>query len=239
MTMTVTMCATEDEACVRARRVLGASLAECTAAGPTLLLASGGSSLALLDTVPDDVVWHNLTVGLIDERFGTDAVHRNDAAVAASPLAGAVRVGGGTLLPFPHDAADVLDAARLYDDAVRAWINRYPDGCVIATLGIGQDGHTAGIMPYPEDSDFFAAMFDDADRWYAGYDATGRTPLPLRVTATLPLLRDVVDRAVVFAAGPDKVSAVASVMDDGPLPTCVVPARIVRLLRDARIFASR
>ena len=224
-----------------ARQDLGATLAHATADGDVLLLVSGGSALALLADVPEGIAWSRVTLGVVDERYGVHDADRNDLAVAATPLAQAVAAVGGTVLVFPHDAPDVVTAAGRYETLLRAWHAAHPDGQVIATFGMGPDGHTAGIMPYPEDPERFAALFDDPAHWVVGYDATGKNPLPLRVTATGAYLRTHVAHAVVLATGVAKAGALARVVtidDDSASDLATTPARLLRELPQTTLYTD-
>ncbi len=45
--------------------------------------------------------------------------------------------------------------AQRMEKNLRAWKNQNPQGKIIATLGIGADGHTAGIFPFADNSSTF------------------------------------------------------------------------------------
>jgi len=57
--------------------------------------------------------------------------------------------------------------AHRYESSLFEWAKKHPEGKIIATMGIGFDGHTAGIMPYPENPETFARLFEDKEigRW--------------------------------------------------------------------------
>ena len=108
---------------------------------------------------------------------------------------------------------------------------------MVITQGIGEDGHTAGIMPYPENSALFKSLFDDPEKWVVGYDAEGRNEHPLRVTVTLSFLREVVDHSIVYAVGDGKKEALRQVLaETGTL--WQTPARIIHEMRNVMLFTD-
>ncbi len=109
-------------------------------------------------------------------------------------------------------------------------------GRIVITLGIGPDGHTAGIMPFPEDPQKFQKLFDDPDHWVVSYDAAEKNAYPNRTTVTLPFLRRV-DHAVVFVCGKEKQRALEKTLaQKGSLPQ--TPARIIREMGKIDLFTD-
>ncbi len=202
-----------------------------------LLLLSGGSALALLQRAPKDVVWENVTIGVVDERYRADKDDRNDIAVRTAILTKHACASGAHFVSIAHSAPTRTDAARRYEEVLHTWHNIHKDGVVVALLGIGPDGHTAGIMPFPEDPQMFAQLFDNPQRDVVGYDATGKNPFPERVTLTMTYLRARVNHAIVYACGIQKRTALSRVLaPDGTLAQ--TPARIMREMRDVHLFTD-
>lgn len=206
--------------------------------GPILLLLSGGSALRLLDGSGDVAasVAPRLTISVLDERHSADPGVNNFAQVAETGFfKRAVGHGAGYIDTRPLEMETLEGLAARFESDLRKWRREHPDGKTVITQGIGPDGHTAGIFPYPEDPEKFSRLFDDAERLVVGYDATGKHRHPLRVTVTLPFLHGQVDDAIVFAAGKEKSEALERVfVSDGTLAE--TPARIVRELGHARLF---
>lgn len=121
--------------------------------------------------------------------------------------------------------------------SLHGWMAAHPDALVIATMGIGADGHTAGVMPFPEDETYFHKTFLDAERWVVGYDAGTKSPYPDRVTTSLAFLRDIVSSAVVYAVGTDKRSALERILaSTGSLAE--TPARILSEMSRVDVFTD-
>ena len=107
-------------------------------------------------------------------------------------------------------------------------------GKIIAILGMGPDGHTAGIFPM-DDTARFHGLFE-GERLVVGYRGPAYAVCPERVTATLSLLRHL-DRAFVFFSGEEKRPVWERIArNDAPLHA--LPAGIVHGLRDVEIFTD-
>ncbi len=82
------------------------------------------------------------------------------------------------------------------------WKKNHPQGKIFATFGMGADGHTAGVFPYPEDPQFFSENFENS-RWVAAYSPAGKTPYPYRVTLTFSFFK-MIDEAIMLVCGEEK-----------------------------------
>lgn len=203
---------------------------------PVLLLCSGGSALALLNDISQEAVGPDVTLGLLDERFDHNFEHTNASALRTTAFfARAMRASVHVLDIDIRDDDTLVSYTARFEGELRGWRARYPQGRIIITQGVGADGHTAGIMPFPEDPARFQKLFEDPDHWVVGYDAGEKNRFPLRVTVTLPFLRHEVDGAVVYAVGEEKKEAIERVQAlEGTLAE--TPARIIHEMRRARIF---
>ena len=97
-------------------------------------------------------------------------------------------------------------------------------------MGVGKDGHTAGVMPFPESKKLFEDLFLDQE-WVASFDATGKSEHKLRFTTTLTFIKKQVDHAVVYVQGKDKKEALEKISDKkGELYE--IPAKIFCEMKD-------
>ena len=125
--------------------------------------------------------------------------------------------------------------AKRFEEALGNWKEEHPGGRVVITQGVGQDGHTLGIMPYSKDPDTFQELFEGKS-WVRGYDAEGKNEYPVRVTITLPFLR-MVDHSVSYITGKEKKDALSFMLSaKGTL--FETPARIVHEMKDVHIFTD-
>lgn len=216
---------------VDAREALFNSLREQQQANtPVLLLLSGGSSLALLEEQEGaTVIGGNVTISPLDERYSTNPSENNMAQIAATDFyRKAAEHGAHTIDTRVKEGESREELAKRFNDALVEWIKSHPDGKIIATTGIGPDGHVSGIMPYPADAEGFTARFDDGDNAHlvVGYDAGDKNQYPERVTTTMNLIRKI-DTAVAYVTGSGKKEAVRRVLT-GEGSLAETPARILK-----------
>lgn len=206
---------------------------------PVLLLLSGGSALGILAHVRVRRRAHTLTLTVLDERYGADPAVNNFLQLSRTEFYHAARKNGARCMRTVPRKKESLSAMALrWERMLRRWKKRNPRGAIIATMGIGADGHTAGIMPHPENEKFFLRHLDNPRRWVAGYDATRKkNEHPLRMTTTLPFLR-AIDHAIVFAVGAQKKYILQKIArQKGTLRQ--MPARIIHDMQDVCIFTDQ
>lgn len=196
----------------QAAEIIKASLSSALARRPVLWLLSGGSATKVyaqlagnldLELAPDQLV-----VGLVDERYDTGPHHAsaNDTAIRQTGLIDRLEQLGATYFP-------VLQGLTLQEETAR--YNRLIEGYimqeqrrVVAVLGVGTDGHTAGILSQPDVAQFEQDF--DANALVVGYENNG--PFPERITLSLAALR-LVDVAIVVVADPAKQDIVKKIAD--------------------------
>lgn len=198
------------------------------ASHPTLFLASGGSSLELLEGLH---VGDHVTVSVLDERYST-----NPSINTFSQLMN--RINPSKYIDTRmQEGETLLRLALRFEKGLRDWKTKNPSGRILITQGMGPDGHTAGIFPYPEDSAFFQDTFEKQEKWVAGYVAKGKHKFEERVTVTLPFLRNQVDHSVFYVLGENKHEALERVLaKQGTLAQ--TPARIVQEMKNVRLFTD-
>ncbi|KKW10869.1 MAG: hypothetical protein UY50_C0025G0041 [Parcubacteria group bacterium GW2011_GWA2_49_9] len=181
---------------------------------PVLFLSSGGSALSLLDPsiLPENV---NLTVSVLDEHYVADPNERNFEKLKKTeffrvatkqPPSSQIRTPPVydyfTLLrgidPY---GGTVEEAGKRFDLVLKNWMSENPDGKIVCTVGMGADGHTAGIVPL-SDAALFEKLFNSPETLAVGYK-TNYGPFPERVTSTFSLLK-VVSDVILYASGEEK-----------------------------------
>ncbi len=201
-----------------------------------LFLVSGGSAFKLLDKIDNLLLGNHITVSMLDERYSEDTTINNFSQLKETY--------------FYKDATDkhvrfidtskitkfsLLDSSLMYETALRMWKKDYPNGIVIATQGIGEDGHTSGIMPQPEDKTGFETTYMN-DTWVVGYDAGKKNQYPLRITTSITFLKDMIDESVVFAVGDKKKEPLLNIFKPGHIAE--VPARIIKEMKSVYLFTT-
>jgi 6-phosphogluconolactonase/glucosamine-6-phosphate isomerase/deaminase len=167
---------------------------------PVLLLVSGGSSLAVLEQIAPAVLTSKLTISVVDERFDHDPLVNNFAQLSKLAFfAEAVSAGASSISTTVAEGESLDSFAARYETALSNWQAENLAGVVIAILGMGADGHTAGIMPG------YSALFASTVATVVGYEMTPEESLyTKRVTVTPRFLEQAVTAAVVYVVGSEK-----------------------------------
>ena len=171
------------------------------AASPTLLLLSGGSAIGLYDQIAEQIATGKLSdlkIGLIDERYGEpDHSHSNQRLINEQSTLLSVAYQHGV------EWRGVLHGGSLEDDAMgyQEWLRQQFAHCQssLGILGMGVDGHTAGI--FPSQSDQFKQQFQNPPQLVVGYESG--TEHNQRITLTLPALQQLTN-IVLVATGAQK-----------------------------------
>lgn len=203
---------------------------------PLLMLLSGGSSLALLDFISDDGMRGGVTFGMLDDRYSFDETVNSYSIVERSPFFRRALDAGADFLVSRPEPVESLEAYALhYELEVKKWLALYPDGIVRATVGVGPDGHTSGILPHPEDPEKFDRLFN-GESLVVGYDVGNKNPHRFRMTSTFTLMRRF-DRVLTYMQGENKRDALRKVLaDEGTLPE--TPGRILRELERVDLYTD-
>lgn len=202
-----------------------------------LFLISGGSALKVLDKIDSAILHQDITVSMIDERFSTDPKVNNFLQLKQTAFFKKLLEKGGLFFDStPALGESIASLTQRFDSFLHQWKKLHADGIVVALLGMGEDGHTAGIMPFLENQKLFGHLFLE-DEWVVGYDAKDKNQYSLRVTTTMTFLKNQVDRAVVFIQGEAKKSALEKVIaKDGSLAE--TPARIWREMKNVVVVTD-
>lgn len=199
-----------------------------------LLMISGGSALGVLEHINTDLLGQHVTLSVVDERFSMDPEINNFCQLEKTKFFDVCIEKGCAIIGTKIYKTETLPKAVMeFETQIRRWKKEFPKGVVVALLGIGEDGHTAGVMPFPESKRLFEDLFLD-EEWVVSFDATGKSEYALRFTVTLSFLRDCVDQAVVFVKGQNKKLAL-DMLADTSLPIQQVPAKILCQMKDVTL----
>lgn len=212
-----------------AKDCLNALLEEAGEAGKkVLLMLTGGSSLEILDGINTDLVTPSITICPLDERYSTNPEENNMSQIDQTEFFKKSRENGAGMIDTRVMQGESQDnLAMRFNESLLRWLGDNPDGKVIATVGVGPDGHVSGIMPYPEDPQKFNEIFNDgnSEHLVVGYDAGKKNQYPLRATTTMNFMRKI-DAAVCYVVGESKREAVKKLLSDrGDIAQ--TPARIL------------
>lgn len=188
-----------------------------------LWLVPGGSNVEVVASVMKRLgklaATKRLTLMLSDERYGDighiDSNYQQfmDAdLMLADAILEPTLIGGSMEATSKHTIAL---SKRLFEEA----------NIVIAFLGMGADGHVAGILP--------GSPAVDSSEWAIGYDAGKFKRITLTPTA---LLR--ADIVIVGAYGEEKKPALTQLRDES-LPLAEQPAQLLKQIRSVTIFNNQ
>lgn len=189
----------------------------------TLLLLSGGTSLDLLyQFIAQDQTLKSGAVALIDERFGLPMHENSNEKMIKST--GLIDYLNDEEVPFYKilTGKELETTADRYEQTMKELFKKFPKK--VAIMGIGADGHTAGIKPN---------LGYDHQRLVVAYDDNLGT-FGKRITLTLEALEQI-NRFVALAFGENKRNALKEMFetsDEYKIPAAFytkVPAEVVLL----------
>ncbi|MDB5170416.1 MAG: hypothetical protein JWO35_110 [Candidatus Saccharibacteria bacterium] len=194
---------------------------ELTTGRNVLWLVSGGSnikaSVKIMDNIPSDLS-RQLSVMLADERYG-------DVGHADSNWAQLLEAGfdpqHAQLLPVLQKNLTLEETAQSYNK-LAGWAIADADS-IIAQLGIGEDGHIAGILPG-------SGAAAEQIELVVGYHSESYD----RLTLTLPALKSV-NAIYAFAFGDTKHQALIT-LQSKKLDPAVQPAQILKHVPEAYLY---
>jgi 6-phosphogluconolactonase/glucosamine-6-phosphate isomerase/deaminase len=185
-----------------------------------LWLISGGSNIPIVVQTMAKVNRersHLLTVMLADERYGEKD----------NPDSNAYQLKMAGFDPKKARFVPVL-SGRSLEETTDQYSEIVEKECashkvIIGQLGIGADGHTAGILPH-------SPAANETQKLVTSYRADDYT----RITVTFPVLR-LITTAFVFAYGPTKQPALRKLQTEVLSPD-VQPAQILKAIASTYIY---
>jgi 6-phosphogluconolactonase/glucosamine-6-phosphate isomerase/deaminase len=201
---------------------------------PILLLLSGGSALAMLSHVPYEVLSSNITLTVLDERFSTNPSINNFAQLETTDFfKKAMGRKVSVISTKIKQNESLLQAGERFAAALHVWRAQHENGVVLATMGIGADGHTAGIFPNTEAVDFSAAS------WVVSYVVPPEVnQFQERITVTYTFLKDEVTAVVGYVVGIEKQAVIAK-LQQTMCPLSEMPACILRELKAVQLVTDQ
>ena len=196
-----------------------------------LLLLAGGSAFAVYDAISPQWLSDHLTLAMTDDRFSHEMDVNNSHILQATDFYNECVNADAFYIPTEvWDEEEPEQLAERFERGLKQWRADFPKGVVIAVFGMGEDGHTAGMIPGS------AKLFENTEKWVVGY-TTPNNEYHERVTITMSFIKQNVDHAVAFISGEKKRPALDRLLaKDGDLDK--TSARILRELKDVQIFTD-
>lgn len=188
----------------------------------TVLFLSGGKTPEPLYTqLAEEKVIKPAAVALVDERYGKP-MHKNsnEGMIQKTGLLDYFDSRKIPFYPILKPQTAIVETAAMYDETVRNLFFHFPKS--IGILGIGADGHTAGIAPKradfsnplftPEQKHLFVSSFHDKTGYFGE-----------RVTLTFAGI-SLLDFIIIFMFGKEKMQALQNALKQGDQEE--IPARL-------------
>ena len=203
---------------------------------PILLVLSAGSSFFVLEYIGQTALGEHISICLLDERFSQDPTINSFSQLQKTEFyVAALNAGASFFGTLPRPGETKEDMAKRWEKFLRTWRAENPEGIIIATLGMGADGHTGGVLPYPEDANEFQRLFE-SEAWVVGYAAGIKNKYPERDALTLTFLRTI-NLAFGFVSGEEKkLSFEKLIKKQGKVNE--LPALAWHELKDVKIFTD-
>lgn len=230
------MSGTKKEAAENLARSLAKKYLDTDADHPVLILFSGGSALSVIGYLPPVPDASFLTLSVIDERDDPSLETSNFQELKRTAwFQEMIACGASSIDPLADASLSTEKKAALFERSLRRWKEEHVDGSTVVLLGMGADGHTAGIFP-AENAETFDRLFQ-SDAWVIAHTVPGAPSYPRRITTTLSFLQKEPDKVYVFICGQEKELAWNHLIaHDVPLPK--LPILGIYGIRQAEIFTD-
>lgn len=194
---------------------------------PTLLLLSGGSfievckQLALLLT-KEPLSLGKVTVSLIDERFvPIGHPDSNETQIRQSGLIEEVEKCGGTWEPILTGITAQEEETRV-DELFKELLSN--SELIIPVFGIGDDGHSAGILPQESETELNNNF---SNRYFSYYEVDPNYPNPFKQRLTMtPQAIKTLKQSYLFAKGEKKKEVLNTLLNESR-PNHEFPAKLL------------
>ena len=203
-----------------------------------LLLFSGGSSLAIVDHIHPRILTKHCTVSVLDERFTFEKGAGNFSKLTQTAFFKYIEKKGIPYIdPRPHEGETLEETAKRFDLALKHWHITHDDGVVLATIGIGPDGHTAGILPI-SDEEMFSKLFLKSNHCAVGYEVAPEiNPNTKRITTTATYLTRHVTYGCLYATGTQKRPILKKLLHED-IAITHMPAQVLKKIPNADLFTN-
>lgn len=199
---------------------------------PILLMLSGGSAFEMLAHVDIEALGPQLTLSVLDERYSHDVRVNNYAQLTATPFFKICMERGAQYISTEVTEETQEEVRVQWEVSLRVWKSVHQDGVVLGTMGVGQDGHTAGIFPQISEVDFGGESLVVA---YTLPD--GAHQYRERITTTFTFLTEWVDEAIVYAVGEEKREVLMQ-LEKGTETREEMPACVFHEMRSVKLFTD-
>lgn len=192
-----------------------------------LLLLSAGSAFSVLDFISNNSFGSNLTIAVLDERYDKTNENNNFNQLTKTDFYSRAKAHGCSFIDTSVKQNQTKESlAGFFEGELVSWSKNNPSGEITATVGMGNDGHTSGIMPFPDEKEYFEKLFE-SDKWVVAYNASGKNEFADRVTTTITFLRKI-KRVFCFTVGKNKADVYLRLQKEAPVDE--MPVQVIKEL---------
>jgi 6-phosphogluconolactonase/glucosamine-6-phosphate isomerase/deaminase len=171
---------------------------------------------------------------MVDERYGKPLHdNSNDLIIKRTGLSEYFERAGIPLYPILTEGLSIENTATNYEAELKDLLARFPQS--VAILGIGEDGHVAGIAPnrpdftnpvlLPEHRDWLVSYFVDPRPMSKEGNSMPPHGFGKRITMTIKGL-SILDALIILVFGEKKKLALSRLFEEGPIE--LLPARFIK-----------
>lgn len=195
-----------------------------------LLLLSGGSVVRLYSKLGEYLKRHRgiIALGQVDERF--QPLRKTDVNIQSIWDTGIFEVCDERKIPyfFVSQEGYLDESTAAYNTVLEKAFSEYT--YIMAVLGLGEDGHTAGLLPGYD-------VFWDIEKMVSGYENVGT--YRKRITITPKAIRKL-DYSLVCALGDAKRPVIESIVKDTKLTDITrLPGLLLRDIQSVDLFTDQ
>lgn len=204
-----------------------------------LFLTCGGSGIGMLSGVAVESLTNRVTIGVLDSRLDTDETNENYYQLSRTVFFRNAKNKGTSFLDISSlRMTSLSEAGKRFSDILTEWIAGHKEAKIIASIGMGPDGHIAGMMPFPDNEKTFRSLFVETDSLAVAYETPNPNQFPKRLTATYPFLLKI-DNVVSYITGENKRQKLIELKNSGNIPLHKFPGAVLKQLNDVSIFTDQ
>ncbi|MFT5037420.1 MAG: 6-phosphogluconolactonase/glucosamine-6-phosphate isomerase/deaminase [Candidatus Azotimanducaceae bacterium] len=202
-----------------------------------LVLLSGGSALSVLDSIDNAVLGPHITFMMADERFSDDPKINNYLQFTQTELYRQVGESGAKTInsvPDPKKGSSEETALSI-EKTFEYYFKVHEDCYVLALMGIGEDGHIAGIFPKKSVGDF-SQKFITNTLYISVHEKENKHQE--RMTITPYFIKKHVNEIVIFASGKNKCNGILQQLQNTDSSEHEVPALMLSRHKNATLYTD-
>ena len=203
---------------------------------PILLMLSGGSAFTILNFVLPEALGPHVTVTMLDERYSTDSEINNFTQLEQTDFFKTCIERETQIISTKIREDESMEGLiDRFSMALHSWKEQNKDGVVLATMGIGSDGHTAGIFPGEHGVDF------NGSDWVVGYSVPKEVnEYTDRVTVTNTFLIECVHKAIMCITGKEKSQIVSELNNliRKSADSSVKPMKVILKMNEVSLYTD-